>query len=164
MLRGGYGIFYGSDGQSFLTQQLSQFFPFYINQNVTATANNPLALTLASPFANAAKAGGVSYNGFDTTAPPSYVQTYNLTVERQLGSSSALEVSYSGSKGTHLGRLYDLNQPYYDPAFKLPNGSYPAPYVAAASPINYFAFGTNSTYSAGTVTLRRRLAKGFFYR
>jgi hypothetical protein len=162
VLRGGYGIFYGTDGQSFITQQVSQFFPFYINQSVSFTASNPAALTLSNPFNNVTKAGGVSYDGFDTNPSPPYVQSYNLTLERQLGASMALEVSYTGTKGTHLGDLYDINQPYY--GLGLPIATSPRPFPSTTNPINYFAWGDNSIYSAGTVTLRRRLARGFFYR
>ncbi len=163
-MRGGYGIFYAASGQSFITQQLATFFPFAITQTANRQANNPLALTLADPFSGA-KAGGVSYNGFDVDAPSPYVQSYNLIVEHQLGSSSALEVSYSGSKGTHLGRIYNINQPNFDPALRLPNGTFPRPFASApTNPINYFGFGSGSTYSAGTVTFRRRFASGFFYR
>ena len=40
---------------------------------------------------------------------------------------------------------------------------FPRPY-STFSTINYYAFGSNSSYNAGTVTLRRRFGKGIFYR
>ena len=51
-----------------------------------------------------------STNGYDPHAPSSYVQSYNLTVERALPKGLAVELAYSGSKGTHLGRQIDINQ------------------------------------------------------
>lgn len=40
-----------------------------------------------------------------------YVQQWNLGVQRQLGRARVLEVSYVGSKGTHLFSARDINQP-----------------------------------------------------
>jgi len=56
---------------------------------------------------------------FDTTALESkfiqaYVQNWNLTVERKLGSDWLLRVGYVGTKATHLMADYDQNAPRYD--------------------------------------------------
>jgi len=69
-------------------------------------------------------------------------------------------VSYTGSKGTHLSRVYNLNQPYRSAATS-PN--FPVPYPGWST-INYIGFGFDSTYNSGSITLRRRFARGFFYR
>ncbi len=42
--------------------------------------------------------------------PTGYVQTYHLTVQRQLGPATTFEVSYVGSHGVKLETLADLNQ------------------------------------------------------
>ena len=47
--------------------------------------------------------------GVDFQAPEYY--HYNLTIERELGRDLALEAGYVGSKGRHLGRRYNRNQP-----------------------------------------------------
>src|SRR5207244_2818959 len=39
-----------------------------------------------------------------------YVQQYNLNVQHELPQHVVATVAYVGSKGTHLGRRYDLNQ------------------------------------------------------
>ncbi len=44
----------------------------------------------------------MGYTGLQPSFADGYVQEWNLTVQRQLGSSNSLEVSYMGSKGTHL--------------------------------------------------------------
>ena len=68
-----------------------------------------------------------------------------------------------GSKGTHLGRLYNLNQPYRVPSMKLPNGSFPQP-IPVFNTVNYFSFGSDSSYNAAVVTLRKNLSRGTFFR
>src|SRR5262249_52815140 len=96
----------------------------------------------------------------DLHAPTPYAQNWNLTVEREIGGSTAIEIAYVGAKGTHLSRVYDLNQPYRTAAFA-PN--FPRPFAAVGT-INYYGFYANSIYNAGTVALRRRFTHGFFYR
>jgi hypothetical protein len=73
-----------------------------------------------------------------------------------------LEVEYAGSRGTHLERQYDLNQPFRSAALRLPNGTFPRPFPGFGT-INFYAFGSNSVYNAGSITLRRIFRNGFFY-
>ncbi len=162
VVRGGYGIFYGQSMQDPITNDLANIFPFAINQNVSRGAN-PALLTLANPFANA-RGASVKFDGYELRPGPQYMQSWNLTAERELGRFAALEIGYTGSKGTHLPRKYDLNQPFYDLALRPPGGSFPRPYPQVANTITFYRDGSNSTYNAGTVTLRRRLSRGFFYR
>jgi outer membrane receptor protein involved in Fe transport len=68
-----------------------------------------------------------------------YVQSWNLNLQRQVGSALAFEAAYVGSKGTKLVRLYDLNQ----------NGINPN-YLS----IDVLSTGTGSTYHAGQFTVR----------
>ncbi|MGH8245767.1 MAG: hypothetical protein ACREUU_04975, partial [Gammaproteobacteria bacterium] len=66
--------------------------------------------------------------------------------------------AYAGSKGTHLQRRYDLNQPFREAALRTLR-----PY-AGFSTINIIADGSNSIYNAGSITLRRRFTKRLFIR
>lgn len=166
VVRGGYGIFYGGTMQNDIRQDLADIFPFVLSQTFNRVTKDPNGLTLADPFpasGNGKYAGVTNTSGFDVNAPSSYLQSWNLTVEREIGWKSAIEIAYAGSKGTHLGRKFDINQPYFDPALKLPNNTYPRPY-AGVNTVNYYWFGGNSIFNAGTITLRRRFAGGMFYR
>jgi hypothetical protein len=58
---------------------------------------------------------------------------------------------------------YNLNQPYYDPTVKMSNGNFPRPY-AFFNDITYYDFCGNSFYNSGTVTVRKRLTRGAFFR
>ncbi len=66
--------------------------------------------------------------------PTGYVQTYHLTVQRQLGPSTTFEASYVGSHGVKLEVLADLNQ-------------------AAANPVTATC---NSTTNTGCLSLQAR--------
>ena len=46
---------------------------------------------------------------------------------------------------------------------KLPNGSFPKP-IQEFSTIDYYAFGSNSIYNAGMLSLRKRFSRGTFFR
>jgi outer membrane receptor protein involved in Fe transport len=162
VVRGGYGIFYGTQVQNPVRNDLANVFPFAISQTINRKTNDPSYLTLSDPFPVAANltSGVTNVNGFDLHAPTPYVQSWNLTLEREIGWSSAIEIAYVGSKGTHLGRKFDLNQPYRLAEFA---PSFPRPY-AGVNTINYYGFYANSIYNAGTIGIRRRFTRGFFYR
>jgi hypothetical protein len=125
-------------------------------------ASNPNFLTLSSPFpvAPSLTQNVVSVNGFQFHPANPYTQSWNLTAEREIGSGSALEVGYIGSKGTHLSHQTNINQPFRSAA-AAPN--FPVPYNGWST-INYIGFNTNSIYNAASFTFRRRLADSFFYR
>lgn len=62
-----------------------------------------------------------------------YVGSWNLNAEDQAGEHMAFQIGYVGSKGTHLTRLYDLNQDGT-------NSNYES--------IDVFSTGAGSTYNA----------------
>ncbi len=163
VLRGGYGIFNSKSATNPLTQVMSNVFPWAINQNVNRVAGNPSALSFADPFRTASGAS-ISVGGNDLNAPTPYLQSWNLTVERELRRFGAFEIAYAGSKGTHLGYSSDINRNYYSLDMRLPNGTFPRPYPQINNTITYFLYGANSIYNSGTVTLRKRFNSGFFYR
>ncbi len=160
VVRGGFGIFYGSQEQNDIRNALANVYPFVVDQSFTRNAAKPDFLTLSSPFPTGADS--MTVNGYDPHAKTPYLESYNFTVERQIGKSTVLEVAYAGSKGTHLGRQYDLNQPFRIPGSQLPNGNFPRPYNAFGT-INFYGFNSNSIYNAGIISLRRRISRGFFY-
>jgi hypothetical protein len=163
VVRGGFGVFDSKSAQNPMTQSMSNVFPFGITQTVNRTATNPNALSFANPFANASGAA-VNVGGVDMYAPRQYLLSWNLTMEREVRGLGAVEISYAGSKGTHLSYTSDINRPLYTLDMRQPNGSFPRPYPQISNAINYFQFGANSIYNSGTLTLRRRFSNGLFYR
>ncbi|MFB3828057.1 MAG: carboxypeptidase regulatory-like domain-containing protein [Bryobacteraceae bacterium] len=166
VIRGGYGWFYSGSMLSDIRYDLGTSFPFAVNYNFNRLSSDPNALTLANPWPLALAAlGGVNTsNGFQTHAPVGYLQTYSLTVERDLGRGNILEIGYVGSKGTHLGRKYDINMPYRSIENYMAYGTaFPVNYPGLNT-INYYDFGSNSIYGAGQIMLRKRGGRGLFYR
>ena len=160
VVRGGFGIFYGTALQNPVRNDLANVFPFATSQTFNRLANNINFITLANPF----PPGGatINVNGYDLHAKTPSLESWNLTLEREIGNGTAIEIAYVGSKGSHLGRQYDLNQPFRIPGLQFGNGNFPRPFNDFGT-INYYGFGSNSSYNAGTLSLRRALRNGFFY-
>jgi outer membrane receptor protein involved in Fe transport len=160
VVRGGYGIFYGSSSL-YRLDEYSDTFPYSITQTFSISSSDPTLVTLSKPFpvARQSVSGVTSTYGQPSTSPKSqYIQSWSLTVERELAHSIVLEIAYAGSKGTHLQRRYDINQAYREVALR---NLRPFP---AFSSINIVADSSNSNYNSGSLTLRRRLSNQFFIR
>lgn len=160
VLRGGYGLYYGSSS-IYRMDEYNDTFPFSINETFSVSGTNPLLVTASNPFPTGRRnVGGVtSAYGQESTSPKTqYLQSWNLTVEREFFRGTALEVAYAGSKGTHLQRRYDINQFYREQA-----RSTLRPYSSFSS-IQIISDGSNSIYNSGSITLRQRFSKQLFVR
>jgi len=158
VIRGGYGIFYTGSRLSAMRTDLTGGFPYALSQSFTGSTTNP-NLSLVNPFPDslAKLSGTTTTNGWEVNAPSPYLQSWNLTIEREVGRGVVIEASYSGSKGTHLGRKYDLNQEIRTPASTTrPYGGY--------GDIEYYSFSQSSSYNAATITVRERISNGLFFR
>lgn len=130
----------------------------------------PLSFASASPnisigFDNAvavAGAAGIAPASVNPDFVNSYVQSWNLNVQREITPSLGFMIGYFGSKGTHLRISRNINQRI--------NGLRPFPTVSADSPILPGAAlnanvaeidsGSNSSYNALWVTANKRLSRG----
>jgi hypothetical protein len=161
VVRGGYGIFYGSSSL-YRMDEYNDAFPYSINETYSISSSNPALVTFSNPYPTARRSGGTgvtSTYGQESAAPQTqYIQSWNLTVEREIGNGTVLEIAYAGSKGTHLQRRYDTNQYYRDQALRTVR-----PYPAFSS-IQIISDGSNSIYNSGAITLRRRFSKQLFVR
>jgi hypothetical protein len=158
VVRSGYGVFYTGSRLSAMRTDLTGGFPYSLSQSFTGSTSSP-NLTLANPFPDAlAKLSGTTTtSGWELRAPSPYLQSWNFTVEREVGRGVVFEASYTGSKGTHLGRKYDINQEIRTPTLTT------RPY-AGYGDTEYYSFGENSSYNAGTITVRKRISNGLFFR
>ena len=158
VIRGGYGIYFANSLLDPVRNDLTNIYPFTVSQTFNRVSNQPNALTLGNPFpaALATLPGVTNTNGFEARPGPQYVESYTLTLDRQIGADTTLEIDYIGSRGTHLGQRFDLNQPFRGPAGSL------RPYTGFGT-INFYSFGANSVYNGGTLTLRRRYRHGLYF-
>jgi len=135
-------------------------FPFALTQSTSRNTKDPNYLTLQSPFPVATGADAVTTAlGFTAHPAPQYLQSWNLTVERELGAGAAIEVAYLGSRGTHLLRRYDINQPVPVPGVGMSPRFY-----SGLNTIWYYATVSNSNYNAAAATFRKRFSRGLMLR
>jgi hypothetical protein len=150
ILRAGYGLFYDS---GMFTVNTSQYFnPPQFNLRVFFPNEHGL-LTLADPFPLS--------NGF--VPPPTvsalspdlttgYLQHWNLAVQREYAAIGTVTAAYAGSKGSHLIRAIDLNQPAPGPGDLQARSPYPA-----FSNIFYTESAGRSQYDSLQLTVNRPL-------
>ncbi|MEO7649787.1 MAG: TonB-dependent receptor, partial [Bryobacteraceae bacterium] len=117
VIRSGYGIayypqfkglggFFGAppaqQGKSFVAVDA-------ITPGLTLRNNfGPFDETLSQTFVVGAANNVVMFEPGNLRSP--YVQSWNFTLERQVGSSLVLSASYVGNKGTHLENIHQANQ------------------------------------------------------
>jgi hypothetical protein len=166
VLRGGYGIFFGGELLNNIRNDLSNNFPFAVREQFSGANNNPNLVSLSSPFpVNRTTFQGIlNVFGYELRPRTSYLQSWNFTIEREIAGGMAIETGYVGSKGTHLVRRYDYNQPFRTREWYLASGTnFPRP-ITAFSTINYYSTGSNSIYHAYQISLRKRARNGVFFR
>jgi hypothetical protein len=105
-----------------------------INAVLNTTTNPPLATPLSVTGAvrldsarTQAVSSGIAPVTVDHDYDNTYVQSWNLNVQREIGTDVVLMLGYFGSKGTHLRISRNLNQPI--------NGVRPFTRLSVASPI-----------------------------
>jgi Carboxypeptidase regulatory-like domain/TonB-dependent Receptor Plug Domain len=168
VLRGGYGIFYTGILLNPFRNNLQNTFPYAQTETYTHNSTDPSLVTLSNPFPAQLRVGGgtTTSTGIEVNDPTGYLQSWNLTIERDLGSGMSLEIGYAGSKGTKLSRFKDINLPRRSEAAYLAGTAVqqlrPFPYFNGT--IMQFQFHSNSIYNAGQISLRRRGRGGTFFR
>lgn len=161
-IRGGYGIgYYRTQG----------------NDSYAMVGNPPGAatVTVSNPSLNnpaSGQAGALypyNFNSLDMNYKVPTVQTYSLIAEHEIMPGTAVSLGYVGSRGTHLDRARNINQPLpvsgynFDPRL---NSGYPgaldAPYAGFAT-INQKEETASSTYHSLQATFKRRMSKGLLF-
>jgi len=113
VVRGGYGIFWNNPLTGTSSQKPSNP-PFLLSNSLSTTLLPTLRLRdgiPAPPPVDPNRApSGTTRSIFDPEFSDGYAQQWNLNISQQFGRNYALEVSYVGSKGTHLVIKQDINQ------------------------------------------------------
>lgn len=159
-IRGGYGIGYyrvqGNDTYSMVGNPPNASVVSVFNPSL----DNPSTGQAGAPQP-------ISLNSLAENYKLPTVQTYSFDVQRELAQGTLLDIGYVGTRGTHLARAVDLNQPFpeggydFNPALNLNSlpSAYLSPFRGFAT-INQKENTANSSYSSLQVQLKRQMSKG----
>lgn len=121
----------------------------------------------------------VSFTALQLHAPAQYIQQWSVSLEKQLGSQTTLEVGYLGAGGFHLQRAHLINNAQPGPGLIQPRRPFPkisfvantvfpstlavASTTFPATTINLLENSSQSWYDAGYVNVRRHYASGLSF-
>jgi hypothetical protein len=144
IVRGGYGIYRNTNVYQSIANQMAQQAPLSTTLSVSRSAANQL--TLANGFI---ATPGVTKNTFaiNPNFRVGFVQTWQLSIQRDLPYGMQMTALYLGTKGSRLPQEF------------LPN-TYPTGAVSPSGYAYYTSTGS-SNRQAGQIQLRRRLRNGF---
>ena len=113
VLRTGYGVYF--DQSAMATGEGLYFNPPYFDFRLYFPLPG-LPLSLSDPYpANYPYPSPPSANAFQRDLRTPYMQHWNFSIQRKLGESRTLDLSYVGSKGTKQYAARDINQPAASP-------------------------------------------------
>jgi hypothetical protein len=112
-----------------------------------------------------------SFNYFNGTIHSPVYQEWNLQIQRDLGGSYALILAYNGNHGIKIPYSNTWGNAYDPEAYGLPGALYPtvgaiaqgAPPNPSYGTVNEVQSGAVSNYNGATVTVRKRLSRGFMF-
>ena len=148
VVRGGYGINYNTGAYQGIAQQLAFQPPFSTTAtNVQAAFPSLPNLTLQNGFP--APTGISNDYAVNPNYRLGYVQIRNLDIQQQIRPTILLNIDYTGTKGTDLDIL------------EAPNRTAIGIRIPGVQAFTYESSVADSEANAGSVRLRKRLAKGF---
>ncbi|MBI1788404.1 MAG: TonB-dependent receptor [Acidobacteria bacterium] len=152
VIRGGYGLYF--DSGMFVVNSAQYFNPPQFNLRIFFPTQTSL-LTLQDPFP---ARGGItpppSLNILSPDVTGAYMQHWNLSLQHPVKTLGVLNLSYAGSKGTHLIHSRDTNQPAPAPGdvqARRPNPAYGG--------IFFVESGANSSFHSLQASFNRPLAR-----
>jgi outer membrane receptor protein involved in Fe transport len=114
----GYGVFYELVNGNNYSNLTATSIPWIISQGVTNTLPVPTLDNqhLFAPFdAPGAASPSVQPIVYDPNARVPYMQEWNVSIQKQLGRTTSLDVAYVGNKGTKLETNVPVNRPLPGP-------------------------------------------------
>jgi len=158
-VRGGYGIFYVQEFPNLYRFPMSTNPPFFT-----------VGVAFGGPFPNAfsnlsAFPALVGFSGYERNPPPSYMQQWNLGLQRETFGGITATVAYVGSRGIHLTTNGQRNTAIN---FRiLPNGEKQFPTGGqnprrnpALGPTRIIYYNADSYYHGLQLNVERRLSRG----
>jgi hypothetical protein len=165
-VRSGFGIFYDELWTDFYLNAGNRQPPYYTLGSVSGTATNPIPFPDAYSLVNSPRfvLGRQDVVQYRPNSP--YEMQFNLTVQRQLASGTAITIGYTGERGIHLPSLIDGNQSL--PTI-LPDGTYFFPANSTVQNPNFTGIRYKETagqayYNALQVSFEQRFHRGLALR
>lgn len=152
VVRAGYGMYYDA-GTTVVNSSLYFNPPYFTLRVFFPTAESPLSI--ANPYpANGGYAPPPSLTTLSPDLSAAYLQHWNTSVQREVRGAGTLTLAYAGSKGTHLIRSRDINQPRPGPGDVADR----APYQGFSN-IMLVESGSNSNYHSLQASFNRPLTR-----
>ena len=154
VVRAGYGINYNLGQYGSFIRNFAFQPPFALTETNSAQNPSDSNLTLINGFPGN-PAGTVTNNyALDPNYRLGYVQIWNVDIQRQLPWNVQLNVGYNGAKGTRL----DTERAFVPSCAA--TASCEISLNEAAAPFTYESSEGNSILHAGSIRIRKRMAKG----
>jgi hypothetical protein len=153
IVRSGYGIYYNTQAYAAFPLRLAEQPPFATSSSVNTNADN--VLTLEEGFASVLPNTITNTYAVDKHYLTPYAQTWNLAIQREWVHGIVSEVTYLGTKGTHLDIETEPNEgPSGVQAVQGKTLSNAAGFILDAS-------NGNSSLNALQVRVQQRFRRGF---
>lgn len=167
VLRGGYGIFYDQTfGDVYFQKSANPPFVQINAGNLLAAApliqSGQIIIGTGALIQNALT--GAAGPVFPTTSPfqinfdDAFIQEWNFDLQHELGNSWLLDMGYVGTRGLHLPRETDPNQPNPDPLTQTSPRRYPQ-----FSGFSYTESSGSSIYHALQMKVERHFTRGLAF-
>jgi hypothetical protein len=158
VIRGGYGVFWDIKILNVILNSALTA-PFLTGYTFNQSTNGVPNILLSNPYGGTS--GGPAIPGASWVENPfrdGYVQQWNFNIQRELTPALGMTIGYVGSKGTHLDKVYDYNEPAPTASFSQSLRKYPQ-YAA----ISVRSAGASSVYHALQLTFEKRFSKGLSF-
>jgi hypothetical protein len=139
-VRVGYGWYFNTSVYNNIVDRLAQQPPFATSSVVASRADR--VLTIRNGFGGTPDRQVTNTYAVDPNYRVGYAQSWNVAIQQNLGRALVGEISYIGTKGTHLDML------------RIPNRA------LNASPFTYESSDGNSILHGGSLRLTRRFSRG----
>jgi len=168
VIRGGFGLFwnplwteqYNTDVDSApFSDQVTLYGVNFSNPYAGATNPFPGSYAPFTPPRDVAFPIPLGQFGvFSSGWRPSYQQSFNLTIEREIMPNTAVRASYIGNQGRHLSYVVDVNYARYMTGATVANTQQRRPYADFGEILNAPSDGTSS-YNSLQLAIERRVAR-----
>ncbi len=173
VVRGGYGIAFGALGNLGYGGTLGTNYPFvYVStfnspdsqhplqlpSGATATMENAFSeVNIGDPTVNSGQ--GLNLYGRQYNYQTPYIQTFNLTVQKQVSNNDSVQIGYVGAVGRHLDNLGYFNSPNQILPVSVNPQNY-VPFPGFARNATFETTNATSSYNSMQITYEHQMNLG----